>query len=137
MLISLDSFNYFHYIYKYTSISWIGILDEVANLRVTFKSEVMATFTWDSPYTLMGVPILGYNVSIVFTSLKSSDLIQSNSQVTLNKEIVLTDPFQNGFCLLINFTTSAINMAGEGNLKSVSTHFEESKYHYALAKSHK
>ena len=112
----------------YTCVSWIGILNEVANLRVLFKSEDMIRFTWDSPYTLMGVPILGYNVSIVFTSLKSSDLIQTNSQVILNKEIVVTEPFQNGFCVLINFTTSALNMAGEGNLNSISTHFEESKF---------
>ena len=112
----------------------IGILDEVTNLRVTFKSEDMITFTWDSPYTLMGVPILGYNISIVFTSLKSSDLIQTISKVTLINDIVVTNPFQNGFCVLINFTTSAINMAGEGYLNSISAHFDESKYCYAHTK---
>ena len=107
--------------------AYIGILDKVANLRVGFPSEEMGTFTWDDPFTLMGVPILSYNVSITFTSLKNNNTILTNAQVMVKKEFVVTDPFKNGFCVLMNFTTSAINIAGEGKPNSISTNFVESK----------
>ena len=87
----------------------------------------MGIFTWDDPYTLMGVPILGYNISIMFTSLKNNNTILTNAQVILKQEFVVTDPFKNGFCVLMNFTTSAINMAGEGKPNSIAANFVESK----------
>ena len=106
----------------------VGVLDEVANLRVTFASEYMGTFTWDDPYTLMGVPILGYKISTALTSLKNNYTVQTNTQVVPKREYTVADPFRNGFCVLINFTTSAINMAGEGPPSSFATHFMESKW---------
>ena len=88
----------------------------------------MITFTWDDPYTLNGVPILGYQVLAVFNSSKNSDIILTSTQVVQKGEFITVNPFRSGFCVFVNLTTSAINMAGLGKPKTITSHFIESKY---------
>ena len=44
-----------------------GLLESVSNLIVTINSTTVL-ISWSPPFTLEGVPILGYNVTITNTT---------------------------------------------------------------------
>ena len=45
-----------------------GLLESVSNLTVTHINSTTVLISWSPPFTLEGVPILGYNVTITNTT---------------------------------------------------------------------
>ena len=48
----------------YTLYSTAGLLESVRNLTVTPVNSISVLISWSPPFTLEGVPILGYNITI-------------------------------------------------------------------------
>ena len=87
-------------------------------LKITKKDPCTIEVFWDPPFTLKGVPILGYNINITNnnTGEESSTFIQTTSiQVPLGYDY--------------NISIGAVNGAGEGNKSIIfinSTDFNKS-----------
>ena len=47
---------------------YTGLLESVSNLTVTLINSTTVLISWSPPFTLEGVPILGYNVTITNTT---------------------------------------------------------------------
>ena len=107
----------------------VGTLDEVPNFSATVLSEDSATFTWDEPYTFIGVPILWYETVIEFSSAKDKDICLTSNQTTYMTQLMVANPFNNGFCTFINISIFAKNMAGLGAPATAFVHFREGKFY--------
>ena len=92
---------------------------------MTNKTENILKFEWSDPYTLLGVPILGYSVFLQITTLKDQTTTVVHNGMIYEREIVTLREVIDGFCAFVNFTIAAINMAGIGNTTSVTEYFAE------------
>ena len=52
-----------------------GLLESVSNLTVVSCNSTTVRISWISPFTLEGVPILGYNVTITNTTSGENETI--------------------------------------------------------------
>ena len=59
--------------------------------------------SWSPPFTLEGVPILGYNVTITNTTSEENEILESENTTMLNYIFSLDDPDPNS-----NFTVTVI-----------------------------
>ena len=91
-------------------------------------SKHFATFTWNEPYTLIGVPVLGYDALIQFTSAKDEDILLTTNLTVYMTKLTVANPFINGFCTHVNIYILARNMAGLGKPATVSGNFRGSKF---------
>ena len=53
----------------------VGILEPVSDLSVILLNSTTVNISWSPPFTLEGVPILGYNVSVITTGNKETNLV--------------------------------------------------------------
>ena len=56
-------------------MSLAGTLDPVSDLRVTLLNSTTVNISWSPPFTLEGVPILGYIVTVITTGKKETFLV--------------------------------------------------------------
>ena len=100
------------------NVHFKGVLSSI-ELNITKKDPCIIEVFWDPPFTLKGVPILGYNINItnINTGEKSSIFKQDISiQVPLGYDY--------------NISIAAVNGAGEGYKSNIfinSTYFNKSK----------
>ena len=106
-------------------ITSIGLVDEVTNLRVTIRTKEILKFQWSDPYTLSGVPVLGYNVFVQITMMKDQTTSVLNNGTIYEKEIVATKDENDGFCAFVNFTIAAVNTVGIGKVTTTTEYFAE------------
>ena len=87
----------------------IGLLESVSNLTVTSFNSTTVLISWSPPFTLEGVPILGYSVNI--TSGKN------NTITTFVTETILLYSIDN-LNLKNNFTVTIVpvNKVGPGRI---------------------
>ena len=102
-----------------------GLVDAVRDLRVTNYTENSLKFEWSDPYTLLGVPILGYNVFVQITTLKDQTTTVAHDGIVYNKEMLVKKEAIDGYCAFVNFTIAAINTAGVGNTTAITEYFSE------------
>ena len=99
-------------------IQFIGPLSSIEP-NVIQKDPCTVEVYWKPPFTLIGVPILGYNINM--TNINTEELLQTFTNST-SIQVPLGDDY--------NISIAAVNGAGEGN-KSVifinSTDFNENK----------
>ena len=74
--------------------------------------------SWISPYSLAGVPILGYNITVTTGDVSLMSVLVNTTyykfvSVVLNETYVIE--------------ISAVNEVGEGNKTSLTAHFTRSK----------
>ena len=93
----------------------LGPLDAV-NVLYFFATSTWLTATWDGPYTIDGVDILGYNITIASTS-NGNILYTDFTQDTQYVVTINGDP-----CDKLRLTISGYNEAGNG----VTTSFNSS-----------
>ena len=99
-------------------IHFTGLLSSI-ELNVTRKDPCTIEVYWNPPFTLKGVPILGYNINI--TNINTRKLLPSFTNST-SIQVPLGDDY--------NISIAAVNGAGEGNKSLIfinSTEFNESK----------
>ena len=82
-----------------------GLLESVSNLTVTLINSTTVLISWSPPFTLEGVPILGYNVTITNTTSGENEIIWVKDTTLLYS----IDP-KNSFTVIV----VPINEAGEG-----------------------
>ena len=105
----------------------IGLLEEVPDLHVTNQTTKALKFEWSEPYTLVGVPVLGYNTMIQMTTMRDQTAITAHNSTVYKREIEIKKEINDGFCTFVNITIAAINMAGEGNATVGAAYFAEGK----------
>ena len=99
-------------------IHFTGLLSSI-ELNVIKKDPCTIEVYWNPPFTLKGVPILGYNVNI--TNINTRELLPSFTNYTS-----IQVPLGNDYDISI----AAVNGAGEGNKSIIiinSTDFNESE----------
>ena len=105
----------------------IGLLDAV-NILHSFVTFTSLNVTWSAPYTLDGVDILGYNITITNTSngnILHTHFTQDTQYVISNND---GDP-----CTELTLTISGYNGAGDGDTTSFNFTFSESTYMYSIS----
>ena len=84
-----------------------GLLESVGDLAVSHINSTTVLISWSPPFTLEGVPILGYNVTI--TTSEENDTVQVAGDTTM-----LYYSIQDDFTV----TVIAINAVGPGDKAS-------------------
>ena len=80
-----------------------GLLGSI-ELKITKQDDFTVKVYWDPPFTLNGVPILGYNINVTNTNTGKQ---LSHFQQTTGIRVPLVDDY--------NISIAAVNGAGEGN----------------------
>ena len=83
-----------------------GLLGPVSQLQL-----VQGRLSWEPPFTLAGVPILGYEVTVNNTALMST--------TTTNTTTLDVEHFNLEHCHTYQFTVAALNSVGTGGNTSV------------------
>ena len=95
---------------------------------MAIRTTELLKFEWSDPYALEGVPILGYNVLLQITTTKDGSSIVPYNGTVYERELAVTNEFNDGFCVFVNFTIAAINMVGVGSVTSSTEYFAEGEY---------
>ena len=104
---------------------YTGLLESVSDLTVTRVNSSTVLISWSPPFTLEGVPILGYNVTVTNTTSVENETMSVEEDTTmLYYSINHSDPDNN-----FTITIVSINGGGVGQ-PAVSTFiFSSSKYY--------
>ena len=95
----------------------IGPLESVSNLTVVSINSTNVLISWSPPFTLEGVPILGYNVTITNTTSGENETMSVEEDTTmLYYSIDHPDPDNN-----FTVTVVPINGAGPGEPSAINT----------------
>ena len=98
-----------------------GLSESVSNLTVIFINSTTVLISWSPPFTLEGVPILGYNVTITNTTSGENESMLLNStghsdpQTSLLYSIDHPDPEYNFIVTVV-----PINKIGTGQPAVIS-----------------
>ena len=113
-----------------TSHSCAGLLESVSNLAVVLINSTTFLISWSPPFTLEGVPILGYNVTITNATSGENETMSVEGNTTMvYYSIDHPDP-DNNFTVIV----VPINEAGLGESASTTC---EHKYCAVLVSSSK
>ena len=94
----------------YSLHGYTGLLEPVSNLTVVPINSTTVLISWSPPFTLEGVPILGYNVTITNTTSRENETMSVEGDTTmLYYSIDHPDPDNN-----FTVTVVPINRAGPG-----------------------
>ena len=101
-----------------------GLLESVSDLTVVSINSTTVLISWSPPFTLEGVPILGYNVTITNTTSGENETMSVEGDTTmLYYSIDHPDPDNN-----FTVTVVPINVVGPGEPAEIVT-FGEHKYY--------
>ena len=111
-----------------------GLLQSVTDLTVVSINSTTVLISWSPPFTLKGVPILGYNVMITDTASGENETMSVEGDTTmLFYTIDHPDPDN-------NFTVTVVPINGAGPGENVTKvflfSFSELNLCYSLAADH-
>ena len=92
-----------------------GLLESVSNLTVTPVNSTTVLISWSPPFTLDGVPILGYNVTITNTTSGENETMSVEGDTTILYYSI--DHLKSIFTI----TVVPINVVGEGDDASIQS----------------
>ena len=95
---------------------FIGPLESVSDLTVVSINSTTVLISWSPPFTLEGVPILGYNVTI--TNTTSEEELEIENTTMLNYTFSIDDPDLDS-----DFTVTVVPINGAGPGENVSIKF--------------
>ena len=104
----------------YDNYTVAGLLESVSDLTVVSINSTTVLISWSHPFTLEGVPILGYNVTITNTTSEENETMSVEGDTTmLYYSIDHPDPDNN-----FTVTVVPINIVGPGELafKTIQIH---------------
>ena len=106
----------------------VGLLNEPTALSGTQTELDEVIFTWSPPYTLEGVPILGYNLNIQVISSLNETLL-SNFYVSINDtSFSVSRPESENNCIFVNISVNATNVVGVGETVFSTFYFSEGNF---------
>ena len=100
--------------YHYIQMHAAGLLESVSNLAVVLINSSTVLISWSPPFTLEGVPILGYNVTVTTYNV-----------TVFTKDVMLYHSIEH-FNNIFTVTVVPINVVGAG--KSTHTLYSPSKW---------
>ena len=100
--------NYYKQFCKYIIII-SGLLESVSNLTVISINSTTVLISWSPPFTLEGVPILGYNVTIISGEICNKTLLVKGS-----KNMLLYHATEHSNNITFTVTVVPINAGGAG-----------------------
>ena len=86
-----------------------GLLESVSNLTVASINSTTVLISWSPPFTLEGVPILGYNVTIISGEICNETLLVKGS-----KNMLLYHSIEHSNNIAFTVTVVPINAGGAG-----------------------
>ena len=104
----------------------IGYLGPVSGLTGIHTAFNTALFQWSMPYSLHGVPVLGYQFFAIIINSLTGDLTLSYNVSLTNKNYSITK-LSSFNCTHVNITVRAINSVGQGEPAHYSFRYIESK----------
>ena len=102
-----------------------GYLGAVPGLEGTQTSPTESVFKWSKPYSLVGVPVLGYQIRMDVVDSLSGDSI--SHEMFLNDTNYTLTTVSSADCTHVNITLFAINNVGPGKQAYYNFRFIESK----------
>ena len=90
----------------------IGLLSEVTDVHLTQVNSTTVQLSYNSPPTLMGVPILNYSIELFSTSNNLTSVIYWTTEETILVTI-------NNHCINYSLQISAWNNVGKGNITTL------------------
>ena len=95
--------------------AYAGLLESVSNLTVTSINSTTVLISWSPPFTLEGVPILGYNVTITSTT-------SGENEIMLVEDTTLLYSIDHPNLENSNFTVTVVpnNEVGAGDSRTVT-----------------
>ena len=107
----------------------IGLLGEVSDLNGAQTKPNEVEFTWSPPYSLEGVPILGYESDVVIIAGSDGSVVQAYHDTTVNDtRLAVLKPESAQGCLYVNVSVLALNKVGNGTAIHDIFYFSESTY---------
>ena len=101
----------------------IDLLEPVSNLTVVSINSTTVLISWSPPFTLEGVPILGYNVTITNTPSGENETMSVEGDTTMLYYSIDHPDTDNNFTV----TVVPINGAGSGQASSFVFNFSARK----------
>ena len=107
----------------------VGYLEGVTNLVGNQSKPNEVTFSWSPPFTLEGVPVLGYES---YSTIIDSDetIIYTDHRYLNDSELTVAKPKANSSCIYVNVSVLATNSVGKGTIVNCIFYFMESKFTY-------
>ena len=90
------------------------------------------TFSWSPPYTIDGIPILGYESDILILSATNGSLLYAYHESLNNTYLTVSKLEPDNNCVYINISILAANPAGNGDVIYDIFHFSESMFECTL-----
>lgn len=112
-----------YHIFWYTTV---GTLGPVADLIGTQTKIDEVTLSWSPPYTIDGVPILGYELDILFPSASNGSLICPYHEAQNHTHLTLPNLDPDKDCVYTNISIVAVNAVGHGDAIHDIFYFSES-----------
>ena len=97
-------------------VIFTGPLEAVIDFTVVSINSTTVLISWSPPFTLEGVPILGYNVTI--TNTTSGEELETAITTMLNYTFSIDDPDTDN-----NFTVTVVPINGAGPGENVTKLF--------------
>ena len=98
----------------------IGTLGTVDDINYCFVNSTSINITWSAPYTLDGVDILGYNITIANTS--NGDVLYT--YFTQDQQYIISNIDEDP-CTELTLAISGYNGAGDGDITSFDFYYPQ------------
>ena len=96
----------------------LGLLKSVSNLNATIINFTTVLISWSPPFTLEGVPILGYNVTITTSSGENETMsVEGDTNMLYYSFEAHPDPDSN---FTVTVTVVSVNVLGAGEPATVA-----------------
>lgn len=111
--------------YSFTSFP-SGTLSGVIDLTGVQNSQEEIVFHWSAPFSLLGVPILGYAVLVDIASGLEGNVLSSVMEYVTETNFTVSKP-ESINCTYVNLTVYANNSVGLGDSVGCIAYFTESE----------
>ena len=96
------------------------------DIGYNFINSTTVNITWSAPYTLDGVDILGYNITITNTS--NGNIL--HTYFTQDTQYIISN-IDGDPCTALTLTISGYNGAGDGNITSFDFYYPQGNHPYS------
>ena len=121
---SLCACMYTHLSIHTRMMYYAGLLKPVSNLTVTHINSTTVLISWCPPFTLEGIPILGYNVTCTNTTSGKNETMSMKGDTTMLYYSIDHPDSEN------SFTVTVVPINEDGSGKNASLIFLSELFHY-------
>ena len=108
----------------------VGFLGTVTDFTGYQTKADEITYAWSPPYTIDGVPILGYESDILILDEWNASLIYAYHEFVNDVFLVVLKPEPGNNCVYVNISVRAVNSVGQGQSVHNIFYFSEGIYSY-------